>query len=818
MSARSSLCLCLVTLLVVAGAAACRDPRILDVEKPRVLEPYPNPFGPEDPRFEEPPHRGKPQKIVVHPDGRRAYVAMPGNPDDPNRTIAVVDIEQGTLLKTIEVGDAASGLAMHPGGRFLVALAKYANHASVIDTNTDEVLHRPPMDHYAIEAVFGPEGRLYVTNRWRDAVLVYDTLALHDGLVLTQVASIPVAQNPRDIAISSDGRTVAVGSMTALSVSLIDTERLTETARVNLMAPANGVAFAGDWVVVPTLSASTHHLPTAGPDGDHDGQPGDGTPNVNFQDLQNEVAVLRATDGAVVARYTSDSICCKDFRDVQPEDTARHGDLLPPRSDWIVAGALPEQVAVGTVDGETRAFVSYSSSDEIQSFAVDSTTGHLTSRQVFPSAGHSPHGLVVAGDKLLVAHRLSETLGIYDAASGGAEHVVLVGDVSDGNFPATDVEIGEMVNDQTSFFSIDGDQACVQCHRENNNMAKALSMPLFRYPAMGFRMIMGYRGAADSRPWFNEGAMDETNFRPVLNEFSRIENFCCQDYTLFPEGPPAGCAENPPPECSSAPNTSSASGFDPVRRDEFTAPRPTPYLNRDQFYSAASARLMGRTETFGTGLYYEDPITSIREPIPLDFDGVTRALGLFLLGAPRFLPNPNDPDSTAARRGKALFESAAVGCAVCHPAPTFAVSTDNNPFEVPLRFPPVVTPTRSPEGKNYDLLTNGFIQIFPVVEMDTCEAVCGEELCAADASACDEERNLRMGVTGLRGIWDRAEMFLHDGRAKNLREVLCTPGHPALKEGERGFNERDGIPDTHGGTSQLTPQEIEDLIAFMLTL
>lgn len=807
--------LLLLGLLVTSG---CRDPRILDVDKPHALEPYPNPFGPQDPRFEEPPHRGKPQRVVMHPDGRRAYVAMPGNPDDPNDTIAVVDVEAGTLLRTIKVGAAPSGLALHPEGRFLVVLNKVTNFACVVDTDTDEVLHRPPMEYYAIEAVFGPEGRLYVTNRWLDAVVVYDTQALKDGLALTEVATIPVAQNPRDIAISADGRTVAAASMTALSVSLLDTTNLEEKARVNLMAPANGVAFADDYLVVPTLSASTHHLPAVGPDGDKDGQPGDNTPNVNFQDLQNEVAVLRASDGSVVVRYTSDTICCKDFRDVQPEDTARHGDLLQPRSEWIVAGALPEQVAVGDVGGQTRVFVSYSSSDEIQSFSMDPATGRLTSLQVFPSAGHSPHGMVVAGNRLLVVHRLSESLGIYDVTTGAVQHNFVIGDISDGGFPATDVEIGEMINDQTSFFSIDGDQACVQCHRENNNMAKALSMPLFRYPAMGNRMIMGYRGAADSRPWFNEGAMDETNFRPVLNEFSRIENFCCQDYTLFPDGAPAGCSTNPPPECQTAPNASSATGFDAVRRADFTAPRPTPFATRDQFFADAAQRLMGRTHTFGTGLYYEDPLTSAREPIPLDFDGITRALGLFLLGAPRFLPNPNDPDTPAVRRGKALFESSAVGCSVCHPAPTFAASTDNNPFNVPLRFPPVITPVRSPEGLNYDLLTNGFIQIFPVVEMDTCEEVCGVDVCAADAAVCDRERNLRMGVTGLRGIWDRAEMFLHDGRAKNLREVLCTPGHPALKEGERGFNERDGVPDTHGGTSHLTPQEIDDLIAFMLTL
>ncbi|MBI1945620.1 MAG: beta-propeller fold lactonase family protein [Deltaproteobacteria bacterium] len=806
-------------LILAAALSGCRDPRIVDVAEPRTLPPYPNPFGPDDPRFIELPHRQRPQEVLAHPDGRRAYVSLPGLVDDPGHAIAVVDVESGALLRTIEVGVGAFGLALHPAGRFLVATSRFTNFLSVIDTETDEVLHRPPVDFYATEGVFGADGRLYLSNRWLDALVVYDTLALDEGMAFTKVATIPVAQNPRDVAISPDGATVAVAAQTGLAVSLIDTASLLERRRVGLQAPAIGAAFAGDFLIVPTLSASTHHLPFAGPDGDEDGQPGDGTPNVNFQDLQNEIAVVRVADGSVAHRYTSDTICCKDFRDVDPADTARHGELLPPQSDWIVAGANPEQVVVGEVAGETMVFVDYASSSEVQAFAIEPVSGALTSRWVVAATGHSPNGMAVAGSRLLVTNRLSETLGIYDAASGAVQTDVVVGDVSRGEFPATDHEIGELINDETSAFAIDGDQSCVMCHRENGNIAKALSMPLLRYPAMSSRLVQAYRGAADTRPWFIEAAMDETNFRPVTNEFARIENFCCSDYTLWPDGAPPDCATNPPPECTTAPNANSVNSFDPTRTDTaFPKPRPTTALTRDQHFLAAMEKLTGRRESFGDGLYYEDPITLERAPIAIDFDGVTRALGLFLLTAPRLLPNPNDPNAPAVLRGKALFESSATGCNVCHPAPTFAVSTDNNPFNVPLRFPPVVTPLRGPNGINYDLLNGGFMGVFPQTEQDTCEDLCGEEMCTENPKICDDVMNLRMGVPTLRGLFDRAELFLHDGRARNLRELLCTPGHPALREGERGFNERDGIIDTHGGTSHLTPQEIDDLIAFMLTL
>jgi hypothetical protein len=231
-----------------------------------------------------------------------------------------------------------------------------------------------------------------------------------------------------------------------------------------------------------------------------------------------------------------------------------------------------------------------------------------------------------------------------------------------------------------------------------------------------------------------------------------------------------------------------------------------------------AARVIGRTQSFGDGLYFEDPITRARRPIALDFDGLTRALGLFLLTAPRLLPNPNPPDTAAARRGRALFESPAVGCATCHPAPTFAASTDVNPAGVPLRMPPVVTPMRAPDGTNLDLFAGGFMDTFPQSEMETCDEVCGAEACAADPNACDDVRDVRFGAPTLRGLWDRADRFLHDGRAHGLREVVCTPGHPALRPGETGYDERDGVIDSHGGTSQLSPEDIDDLVEYLRTL
>lgn len=815
------------TLLLPLAAAlmqlGCVDPAIVNVSDPRSLTPYPNPFTPADPRWAPQPRREKPQEIVLSRDRRRAYVSLPGTPDAAGQHIAVVDLDTASVTDRVEVGSGPQGLVLHPGGRWLLVLNRYSNFASVIDTDNNQVAHHPPMDFYATEGVFSADGgKLFVSNRWLDAVVAYDVEARATGLVLSERGRIPVGQNPRDLALSGDGSLLAVAALTGLSVSIIDTAARTELRRISVGAPVNDVTFLNARrLVVATTSASTHHAALEGPDTNGDGHPGDGTPNVNFQDLQNEIALYDATTGEEEVRYTSDTICCRDYRDVDPSDVERRGDLLPPREHWLVGGALPEQLALDRDAEPARLFVSYSASNQVQSFEVDEQRGRLSPLVTFATNGHSPHGLVVAGDRVLVVHRLSESLGLYDADDGALRGEILVGDVSGGPFPATDFEIGELVNDVTAPFSLDGDQSCVHCHRENGNIDKAFSMPLTIARGLGLRMTMAYRGSADTRPWFFESAMDETNFRPVINEFARIENFCCSDYTLWPGGAPAGCAQDPPPECEASPNASSTDGFAPFRRpdnDPLAHARPTPFASRDTFYLSAAEQLLGRTRSFGDSLFFEDPITGEREPLPLDFDGVTRSLGIFLLTTTKLLPNPHDAKRQAVQRGRALFDSAAVGCRFCHPAPSFAISTDVNPDSLPLKMGPVVTPLRDAEGNNLDLLSAGFLEAFPLSEMETCEEVCGEEVCSEDASACDDIRDVRLGVPSLRGLWDRAHGMLHHGQARSLREVLSPPGHPALREGEVGRNERDGIVDTHGGTSHLSAGDIEDLELYLLSL
>ena len=377
---------------------------------PRSLVPDPNAFGEGQPGWAPQPRRENPLEVAVSPDGGQAWVSLQGSADEPGDHVVAIDPEDGRILHRVEVGSSPTGLAFHPDGRFLVVCNRFSNFVSVIDTRTGVAIQKLPADFYTTEAAFSPDGgELWLTNRWRDAVAVWELEAGATGLTVhsRHEPGIAVGSNPRDLVISADGRTVAVAALTGMSVSLIDTAIRTERARVEIGAPVNGLAFWGDHLYVATLSRSTHHQPLAGPDTDGDGRPGDSTPNINFQDLQNEIVLIDGRTGAEQARYTSDSICCKDFRDVDPADLSRHGDLLPPAETWIVGGALPEQLAIDPQGDGARLWVTYSASDQIQAFDLDLRSGELSPGPVVETPGHNLHGIAIANGKELVAERLS---------------------------------------------------------------------------------------------------------------------------------------------------------------------------------------------------------------------------------------------------------------------------------------------------------------------------------------------------------------------------------------------------------------------------
>jgi len=204
-----------------------------------------------------------------------------------------------------------------------------------------------------------------------------------------------------------------------------------------------------------------------------------------------------------------------------------------------------------------------------------------------------------------------------------------------------------------------------------------------------------------------------------------------------------------------------------------------------------------------------------------------RFVGAWLGDENHLLPNPFDREHPSVKRGAQLFRSAQVMCSVCHTAPEFTNKDSALADNDRRALPSLTTITRRDAS-------------YTLVSVNAMDAANG--LNTPNAGRVEDKEG-SFTTMQLRNLFDRPPVFLHHGRARSLREVLLTPGNTAARryrlpvlQGEEevrpgrreiGFNELtprkpDGaldpaghIVDSHGGTSQLTARQIEDLVNFM---
>lgn len=94
----------------------------------------------------------------------------------------------------------------------------------------------------SLTAAEKPEVSLFVTSEARNTIGVYRGT----GAVLKKVATIPVGKGPHNLALSPDGRWVAVDNRRSDEVSMIDTMMLTEVIRLKTGRQPHDMVFSPD--------------------------------------------------------------------------------------------------------------------------------------------------------------------------------------------------------------------------------------------------------------------------------------------------------------------------------------------------------------------------------------------------------------------------------------------------------------------------------------------------------------------------------------------------------------------------------------------
>jgi DNA-binding beta-propeller fold protein YncE len=754
------------------------------------------------------PFRSWPASLTLTPDGRKLYVSLPGREGYPDWRVAAVDTASHSVLTWVDLrpagetrGTRPTGLAVSPANSriypvpYLVVLNEYANFASVVDTATDRVIGELSTGFYGEDLAFNAGGtRLYVTDRFNDQVRAF---RIDPGPFFTQIAEIPTGTtdldraNPRDLALSDDGRTLYVANTLGHTIAVIDiagdANRLVQTLPVGGLA--TDVKIAGRWGIVSGHETNSvlnepetgHGLPKTvnGVPVRNDGSPlgytpvmTDATRATTFDDIGTELNVFDTATNRFVYRYV-------DFeRDrsllAVPGQVADLGDHAAGQK--IIRGSGAEQIFI---QGNLL-FVSQMHSDKVEVFRIDQNPSDpakiLTWVGTEYTGGITPQGIAVSPDgrNVYVANLQTEDVSFLEMDSAGRlirrgyVPVGVTGVTPDpvkggngANLFATDEEKGLRWLFSTAY-SDDGQKSCGHCHWQSRSDGNQWNVGA--NAVGGVKVSPQNKDISDNWPEWYEG----------LNNDLMAYASACNGEVVAAEKPNALF-----PQAAQA--------------DRFRA-REDYVLRKTE----ESSRAIGRPDLSGKAFkvgYYDLAYLQI----------------LWSQNETRLMPNPLTQFPSAAEadlvaRGKFLFTNEVAqggsGCASCHHNGNKITNgeVDDTFQDYNIHEPGVVAETTVDNQGPFTRLDNDyFFQKFGPPQ---------DEGGRQNISS----RNTKH----LRAFWDSVPRWLHHGGAHSIREILLTPDSPLLQPGERGFNfrtvradhQRTVAGDFLGGPRVVLPTEV----------
>ncbi|MGH7300491.1 MAG: hypothetical protein ACREJE_08775 [Candidatus Rokuibacteriota bacterium] len=119
--------------------------------------------------------RGKPNRIVFHPEGRFAWVVY-----DKSRDIGIVDAEARKLVRRVKIGGNPYNLAFTPDGRYLYVLdwssETSGDEVIIYDVKTERIETRLEVSTWPAHGIFNRDGSVfYVSGETAGDLTIIDT-------------------------------------------------------------------------------------------------------------------------------------------------------------------------------------------------------------------------------------------------------------------------------------------------------------------------------------------------------------------------------------------------------------------------------------------------------------------------------------------------------------------------------------------------------------------------------------------------------------------------------------------------------------------
>lgn len=332
-----------------------------------------------------------PIAIVFAAEGRTAFVS-----EQAEDSIAVIDAESGRVTGRIPSGGSRpAGLAVLPGDRLLVCNS-YGPGLALLDTKTHRVLKQIDLPGMPQAVVVHPSRPLaYVSVSQLDQIAVIDLERFHVS------ARIAVGDRPGSLAVLRSGAALIAANFSGGSLSIIDTARQVETARVPLKGRnVRGLAIPEDELEVFTnVMPAFNNKPT----------------NEARQVWHNFVQSVKLTDGEPAVS------------EEQWMDFAR----LPGSGD-VIGSPDGQDIAVDAAG--SYAWISVGGRDVVSRITVRDRRRAVIwpSSQIEVKVGANPRGLAMrpGGAEIWVANHLGNSISVIDTGSLRAERTIDLGRAS----------------------------------------------------------------------------------------------------------------------------------------------------------------------------------------------------------------------------------------------------------------------------------------------------------------------------------------------------------------------------------------------------
>lgn len=181
-----------------------------------------------------------PENFCVSPDGKTIYVS---NEDADG--VSFLDIAAGSLTKTIKTGEEPEGVSVTADGKLVYSTNEADGTVSVIDTATGKLLKQIKVGRRPRNVVFMPDGKNAYVNAENDGAIGYlDTVKN----VLIEPISIgtPGQIKPMGMALSADASKLYVSTGKGKMVFVIDTATNQPGASFEVGQRPWGIALSAD--------------------------------------------------------------------------------------------------------------------------------------------------------------------------------------------------------------------------------------------------------------------------------------------------------------------------------------------------------------------------------------------------------------------------------------------------------------------------------------------------------------------------------------------------------------------------------------------